>query len=95
MAADSGSVEVVNILIASGAAVDQADAQGRTPLFVATGPKCAYALLRAGANVSARDNNGASPLHASACHGHIDVIEVFPQEHMLMSTLKIMRTVPL
>lgn len=37
---------------------------------------CAYALLRAGANVSARDIDGTSPLLAASLKGFTDVIEV-------------------
>ncbi len=49
-----------------------------TPLHVAakTGkPKCVAALIKAGANVNAVNEQGRTPLHAAATHNHLDIIK--------------------
>jgi|GEM_PF-1147948 len=49
-----------------------------TPLHVAakTGkPKCATALIKAGADVNAVNEQGRTPLHAAATHNHLDIIK--------------------
>lgn len=49
-----------------------------TPLHVAakTGkPKCVTALLEAGADVNAVNEQGRTPLHAAATHNHLDIIK--------------------
>ncbi|XP_045506072.1 poly [ADP-ribose] polymerase tankyrase [Colias croceus] len=75
-AAGYGRREVVEILIAGGAALQARDEGGLQPLHNA----CSFghadvvrALLAAGAPPAARDNWGYTPLHEAAAKGKIDV----------------------
>ena len=66
-------------MIAAGAAVNQADSSGCTPLYVACQEghlECARLLLEAGAAVDQADEDGSTPL-LMACHqGHLEVAEL-------------------
>lgn len=71
-----GRREVVEILIAGGAALQARDEGGLQPLHNA----CSFghadvvrALLSAGAPPAARDNWGYTPLHEAAAKGKVDV----------------------
>ncbi|OWR50508.1 Tankyrase [Danaus plexippus plexippus] len=75
-AAGYGRREVVEILIAGGAALQARDEGGLQPLHNA----CSFghadvvrALLAAGAPPAARDNWGYTPLHEAAAKGKVDV----------------------
>jgi len=55
------------------------DAQGRTPLLIATSQqdsKTARRLLDAGANVELADQNGFTPVMAAATHGDFDTFQL-------------------
>jgi len=65
-AAKSGSWEVAEALLQSGADVAARDAQGRTPLHVAPNGTMARLLVKWGAGVSATDDLGRMPLHYGA-----------------------------
>jgi ankyrin repeat protein len=59
-------------LLDAGAQVDERDAQGRTPLLLATqrgDVDCARRLLAAGADPDARDDAGSTPRAAAAQGG--------------------------
>ena len=55
------------------------DAQGRTPLLIATSQqdwKTAHRLLDAGATVDLADKNGFTPVMAAAMHGELDMFQL-------------------
>lgn len=63
------NVDVVQLLLESGAPVDKGDADGRTPLYHACSTGCAQGvkkLLAYGAQVGFKDKNEVQPLHAAA-----------------------------
>lgn len=63
-----GHSGVVSQLLAAGAAVDQQNVRGRTPLFLASlhgNPQAAKELLAAGASIDCSDTGGMTPLHAA------------------------------
>lgn len=72
--AAAGNVErVLTLVAADPALLASRDANGRTPLHVATrGGQLAVveALVGAGADVNASDNDGARPAHSAAYRGH-------------------------
>lgn len=75
MAADKGSVEVVQLLLTNGAIVDIADVDGRTPLHYAAeaGTEKHLAIVQllfnAGADVNATSSQRKTPLHMAATGG--------------------------
>ena len=73
----SGSAEVVDVLLGSGARVDVPEVHfGRTPLHLAAirgYPDVAEQLLNGGASVSEKDGSGRRPLDLAVRYGHADV----------------------
>jgi ankyrin repeat protein len=68
----------VDALIAAGANVNAAAADGSTPLYFASlkGDKSMVdALIAAGANVNARINDGSTPLYIASRNGHTSVVD--------------------
>ncbi|MBS7777928.1 ankyrin repeat domain-containing protein [Acidovorax sp. CCYZU-2555] len=64
-------------LLAQGAAIDARDAQGRTPLLVATHGnhiQAARALIGAGADVNAKDQIQDSPYLYAGARGHLEIL---------------------
>src|SRR5205809_7847582 len=58
------------------------DAQGRTPLLIATSPqewKTAERLIDAGALVDIADKKGFTPLMAAAMHGNVELFHGLPR----------------
>ena len=73
----NGHVEVVTVLIASNANVNQADDEGTAPLWIACHNGHAEnvtTLIAANANVNQADNNGATPLYTACTEGHTEVV---------------------
>jgi len=71
-AAESGFPEIMEILLASGARLDEADEDERTPLWLAcrhSRVSAAKLLLQHHANASAKDKDGMSVLGAAAIGG--------------------------
>lgn len=71
-AAEYGTAEVIETLIASGADVMALDDYGKTQLHKAAWagtPETIRALVAAGADVMALDANGSTPLHTAASFG--------------------------
>jgi ankyrin repeat protein len=78
-AAQQGRIDVVRLLLASGADVNAQDKYGNTPLHESAlfGHKDVVALLLASkADVNALNKNGETPLHRAAMTGHNDVAEL-------------------
>lgn len=76
-AVKSGDASALQNLIAHGADVNAADADGLTPLYLAAlrgDTAAAGTLLAAGAKVDLPDNLGMTPLHAAAFGGRDDVV---------------------
>lgn len=79
IAASTGQMKVMQMLLDKGAAPDGAAADGRTPLYDAALNGQAEAiklLLSRGAAVDGVAVNGSAPLHAAALRGHTDVVAV-------------------
>jgi ankyrin repeat protein len=77
-AAASGKVNVVERLLAAGAAVNVQDGDGDTPLHVAAweeNVEVVKRLLSAGAAVNIQSRYGETPLHEAAKEGHIEVVK--------------------
>ncbi|XP_068094655.1 ankyrin repeat and SOCS box protein 10 isoform X2 [Hyperolius riggenbachi] len=87
VAAQSGLMELVDLYIRYGAAVDKTSVNGETPLSVACShpqtPEeleryyqvCQH-LVRHGANIHARDNDSQSPLHLACKSANPQVVEL-------------------
>lgn len=76
-AAACGHQQVVQLLLASGAAVDAADWGGQTAMHLAAThghEAVTQQLLAAKANVQPADGLGNTPLHLAAAHGHSGVV---------------------
>lgn len=75
VAGRAGSTEAVELLIAEGAKMNATDGAGRTPVHAAAvateTPKALRRMLRAKADPSPRDQNGATPAHYAAAAGHV------------------------
>ncbi|WP_265025372.1 ankyrin repeat domain-containing protein [Wolbachia endosymbiont (group B) of Pammene fasciana] len=75
----SGSIGVVEILIANGVNVNVADQNGFTPLHCAAhnaNKEIVELLLDKGANVDAVNQNGCTPLHCATINGHEEIVEL-------------------
>jgi len=67
-----GNLEIVNLLLQSGAKPNARDKDDNTPLHYALAHKfqnIAQALIKAGANVNLQNRSGNTPLHAAASAG--------------------------
>jgi ankyrin repeat protein/HEAT repeat protein len=77
-AASRGDLELVKLLLAKGATVDQKAYSGNTALHAAAGStenlETAQFLLQQGADVNARNELGKTPLHGAAYDGNLAVV---------------------
>ncbi|CAK8998212.1 Ankyrin-2 (ANK-2) (Ankyrin-B) (Brain ankyrin) (Non-erythroid ankyrin) [Durusdinium trenchii] len=76
LGAKHGHVNIVEELLAVGAAKDAQDNEGQTPLHVAVikeHVEIARALLAAGAKKDIQDQQGQMPLHLAAFNGHVEI----------------------
>ena len=76
--------EAVLALLQQGANINVTDAQGRTPVMIATyehNTGMVKTLLQAGADVNIRDNNKANPLLHSAAMGWLDILQLAIDAH--------------
>lgn len=84
-AIDSDQPDVVQALLAGGAPVDQAiNSHHVTPLHYAANRgnvRIAELLLKAGASVSATDDEGRTPLHLSVWTNHLEVAKALIASH--------------
>lgn len=80
-------LELVDLIIATGADVNAPDERELTPLHLAcqsavsgqSSTKIVSALLTAGAHVHAKDETGSTPLHRAAEKGHADIVKLLLQ----------------
>jgi len=71
-------------LLQQGADINTRNAQGRTPLMIATyqhNSDMVKTLLQAGADVNIRDNNKENPLLHSAAQGWLDIVRLAIEAH--------------
>jgi uncharacterized protein len=76
-AANAGDRDLVSRLLAEGAAIDERDSEGRTPLYMAglgAMPKMIDKLLIEGADASIRNNEGLTVLHAAVAGGDAEAV---------------------
>lgn len=74
-----GSLDAVQELLASGASVDVADLEGKTPLHHAAMGGHDYAallLIQSGAKVNALDERRETAAHYAAYFGHLEALKV-------------------
>ena len=75
----AGASEQVRHLIAAGAAVNQVNQDGATPLHVACQlgqAECAQLLIGVGAAIDQAMPKGATPLHSACRHGHPECVQL-------------------
>lgn len=78
-AAGKNDVSAIARLLAEGAAIDERDGGGATPLLVATHAnqvEAAKALIDAGADVNALDNIHDSPYLYAGARGHLEILKM-------------------
>lgn len=78
-AAERGDVAALRQLLASGQAVDQRDARGRTALLAATHEnriEAARLLIAAGADVNAKDSIDDSPYLYAGAEGRLEILRL-------------------
>jgi len=82
IAAERGHEDIVNMLLASGTAVDEHDSERNTALHRATYNKklnVVLRLLKDGANPNAVNTAGWTPVHLAVSTGSIDIVRVLVQ----------------
>ena len=83
-ATQRGDREAVLKLLQQGADINVRDAQGRTPVMIATyqhNTDIVRTLLQAGAGVNIRDNNKENPLLHAAAQGWLDILRLAIEAH--------------
>lgn len=88
-AARRGDAQALRRALASGASPDPRDAQGRTPLLIATignHPDAARALIEAGADVNAQADNRDSPFLYAGAEGRNEILRLTLPKADLKST---------
>ncbi|MCX6835959.1 MAG: ankyrin repeat domain-containing protein, partial [candidate division Zixibacteria bacterium] len=78
LAATTGQVAVIELLLSKGADIEAGDRENTTPLTVAAmlnKPEAVRLLVEKGASITARDNNGNTPLLAAARSGNVETVK--------------------
>lgn len=79
LAVCENKVDVVKLLLDSGAKVESSDRQGRTALHYASDyglVECVHALVNAGAGLNVKDEEGYTALHVAAERGNVGVVKM-------------------
>lgn len=99
LAVESGSNEIVVVLIGAGASVNAKDSSNVTPLHMAAFlgyASIAETLLKAGADVNARGfRHNETPLHVAALHGHSSVVNIILLNGGDLHALNMLKKTPL
>ncbi|XP_077864438.1 histone-lysine N-methyltransferase EHMT1-like [Saccoglossus kowalevskii] len=85
-AAMNGHVVILSVILQSDGNIDSIDAKSRTPLMEAcefNQMECVQYLVKAGANINAREDDGMSCLHLAAKAGHLEVVKYIQQTHSI------------
>ena len=83
-ATQRGDKEAVLKLLEEGADINVRDAQGRTPVMIATyqhSTDIVRTLLQAGADVNIRDDNKENPLLHAGAQGWLDILKLAIEAH--------------
>jgi ankyrin repeat protein/L-ascorbate metabolism protein UlaG (beta-lactamase superfamily) len=78
LAASTGQVAVIELLLSKGANMEAGDRENTTPLTCAAllnKPEAVRLLVEKGASLTARDNNGNTPLLAAARSGNVEIVK--------------------
>lgn len=89
-AGDSGSTEVISLLLKAGANIEAHDEDGDTPLSWAAEKghlEAVRSLLQAGAKPDSRNNSKGTVLHVAAQQGQYDVIKILVSAHADVNAL--------
>jgi len=84
LAIQRGDREAIPKLLQEGADINVRDAQGRTPVMIATyqhNTKMVRELLQAGADINIRDNNKENPLLHAGAQGWLDILKLAIEAH--------------
>ncbi|XP_071825561.1 ankyrin repeat and SOCS box protein 1-like [Apostichopus japonicus] len=84
LAASKGHWECVQLLLQSGASIEEGDRKGQTALFMAIAGnhiECVKLLLAAGADPNGRRENMCTPLYLAACAGFVECIDLLLDAH--------------
>jgi ankyrin repeat protein len=79
MAAQRGEIETVLKLLQEGADINVTDAQGRTPVMIATykhDTEMVRALIQKGADINMRDSQNENPLLHAGAQGWLDILKL-------------------
>ncbi|KAL3153955.1 hypothetical protein ABBQ32_013515 [Trebouxia sp. C0010 RCD-2024] len=95
LAAQGGHIDVLKLLLASGANAVGKSVGGRTPLAAAATAETVHELLSSGADIADKDQDGSTPLHAAAAWGHLDVLKALIEHGARVHTINLKGYTPL
>ena len=68
--------ELIESFKSVGGMIDSTDSDGNTPLHAVQNPAVAHWLLVSGANLTARNNRGETPLHTASIYGRLQIVSI-------------------